>query len=326
MSRFESTGPVDLKTIEHSVVSLPWGVIPGALGPSDGSVGSRSNVPSALAVLRHAQLYSGCPEEIEEAFQVLEHHVMDGITVYPVAVTVLPFLFDTVRRGSPIGRRIAGLIARYARHAVSLEVPLHERLHQIVVDHEADIASWFGRYDRAAAALAIHIPELRGAYVEIVSRATQLATCHLLALAEIGEAPGGTRRLALRLIDRGESEAVRMVAAAFLARFGEHPPELATRLDAALPPSARGALARYVDELWLPTIQRPPVAPKLCAAKVVFVGEKLVLARAGVHNVTLPWQGAPIERGQTINVGITVHGQPRLAIVERDGNVTIKHF
>ena len=46
--------------LEHSVVELPWNVLRGALGPSDGSAGAASNVPSALAVLRHAQLYLRC--------------------------------------------------------------------------------------------------------------------------------------------------------------------------------------------------------------------------------------------------------------------------
>src|SRR5687768_8223962 len=126
MSRFESTGPVDVENLQHSVVELPWSVMRGACGASDGSAGPHSNVPSALAVLRHAQLYAACPEEIDEAFHVLEHHVIDETAAYPVAITVLPFLFDTVRRGSPIARRITGVIAKCARLAGTLEAPLAE--------------------------------------------------------------------------------------------------------------------------------------------------------------------------------------------------------
>ena len=43
---------------------------------------------------------------------MLEEHAMNGETLYPVAVTVLPFLFDIIRRGSPLGLRIADLIAK----------------------------------------------------------------------------------------------------------------------------------------------------------------------------------------------------------------------
>src|SRR5690349_19454418 len=50
MGRFEPTGRVDVPGMEHSVAELPWGALRGAFGPSDGSAGARSNVPSALAV------------------------------------------------------------------------------------------------------------------------------------------------------------------------------------------------------------------------------------------------------------------------------------
>ena len=68
MGRFEPTGPVDVPGLEHSVVNLSWGVLRGAEGPSDGSAGAASNVPSALGVLRHAEIYRDCPQEVEEAF------------------------------------------------------------------------------------------------------------------------------------------------------------------------------------------------------------------------------------------------------------------
>ena len=103
--------------------------------------------------------------------------------------------------------------------------------------------------------------------------------------------------------------------------------DLRTRIDAALPPSAAGALERFVNELWKPTIDRPVVAPKLHEAEVVFVGEKLVLVRAGSRSVTLPWQGAALHRGDRIKVGITAHGKPKLALVTApDGRVTVIDF
>src|SRR5690242_11575119 len=100
MGRFEPTGPVNVPGLEHSAASLSWGVLRGALGPSDGSAGAASNVPSALGVLRHAEIYRSAPAEIEEAFAVLEQHVMRADQLYPVAIAALPFLFDIIRRGS----------------------------------------------------------------------------------------------------------------------------------------------------------------------------------------------------------------------------------
>jgi hypothetical protein len=121
--------------------------------------------------------------------------------------------------------------------------------------------------------------------------------------------------------------AARMCAAAFLARFGEDTPDMRTRVDAALPPSAPAALRAFVGKLWTPTISRPKVAPKLYEAEVVFAGEKLVLVRAGNRSVTLPWHDAPVGRGDLIKVGITAHGQPKLAVVtEPDGSVRIIDF
>ena len=46
MGRFEPTGKVEVPGLEHSVADLPWGVLRGALGPSDGTAGALSNVPS----------------------------------------------------------------------------------------------------------------------------------------------------------------------------------------------------------------------------------------------------------------------------------------
>ena len=91
---------------EHSVIELPWGMLRGALGASDGSAGAKANVPSALAVLRHATLYRAVPDEIEEAFEVLERHAMCAGQLYPVAISVLPFLFDMLRRESKVGRTL----------------------------------------------------------------------------------------------------------------------------------------------------------------------------------------------------------------------------
>src|SRR5678815_2080945 len=152
MGRFETTGPVDVPGLEHSVAHLSWGVLRGALGPSDGSAGAASNVPSALGVLRHAQIYLGVPVEIDEAFAVLEQHVMRGSQLYPVALAALPFLFDTVRRSSPIAERIAELIARYAARTKSLDLALQDRFATIITDHAPEVIRWFGRFDRALCA------------------------------------------------------------------------------------------------------------------------------------------------------------------------------
>src|SRR4051794_10776950 len=164
MGRFEPTGPVDVPGLEHSVANLSWGVLRGALGPSDGSAGAAANVPSALGVLRHAEIYRNVPQEIEEAFTVLDQHVVRHGQLYPVAVAVVPFLFDILRHGSPLATRIADLIALYASTASTLDPLLRDRLVAIVSDHAGELVRWFGVHDRAFAALAIHIPQLRELY------------------------------------------------------------------------------------------------------------------------------------------------------------------
>jgi hypothetical protein len=326
MGRFEPTKSVDVPGLGHSVVELPWGVLRGAFGPSDGSAGASSNVPSALAVLRHAQLYLRLPEEIDEAFGVLEQHAIRHGVLYPVAVTVVPFLFDIVRRGSPVAERITDLIAEYASAASTLEPALRRRLLEIIADHAATILAWLGTHDRAAAALALHVPELRGELFAAIRDLPRLAPEVLLALIELGDAPPHAVGIALDLLDT-EDGAARMCAAAFLARFGDDTPHLRTRVDAALPPSAPAALRVFVGKLWTPTVARPVVAPKLFEAEVVFAGEKLVLVRAGDRSVTLPWCGANVGRGDVIKVGITAHGQPKLAVVTApDGSVRVIDF
>ncbi|MDB4959423.1 MAG: hypothetical protein JWO36_6992 [Myxococcales bacterium] len=327
MSRFDPTGKVRDPNLEHSVVELPWGVLRGAFGPSDGTAGAGSNVPSALAVLRHAKLYLQFPEEIDDAFLVLERHAIRHGQLYPVAITVLPFLFDLVRRSSPASERITDLIADYTAAAPTLEPQLRERLLEIVIDHGLEIVGWIGKHDRAVAALAIHIPALRDEFVAVVAEADRVAPEVLLALIDIGAAPGRTIDLALAMLDHADAELSRMCAAAFLSRYGDRAPELRTRIDAALPPSAPAALERFVEKLWRPTVDRPVVAPKLYEAEVVFAGEKLVLVRAGERSVTLPWVGAPLQRGDLIKVGITVHGQPKLAVITgSDGSVRVIDF
>jgi len=183
-------------------------------------------------------------------------------------------------------------------------------------------------HDRAVAALAIHVEALRAPYLARLAEATTISPFALLALIELGEAPGATELLALELLDDPATHEIgRGAAAAFLARHGELTPALRERIDAALSPSMPAALAKLVTRLWTPTIQRPVVAPKLHAAEVVFAGEKLVLVRAGSRSVTLPWQNAPVQKGDVIQVGISAHGQPKLALMtEPDGRVTIIDF
>jgi hypothetical protein len=334
MTRFDPTGEVPSSS-QHSSMALSWGVLRGAEGPCDGSLGAHTNVPSALAVLRHAPLYASAPQELEEAFMVLERHVMRDGTVYPVAVTVVPILFDIVRRGTPIGRRITHLLARYVRHAPTLEPWLAARLFEIIADHGHEVLRWIGRYDAAAAALAIHVPALRPALVGVLATATKIAPPMLLALVELGVAPGESIAIAQRVFDAPTvPEPARMAAAVFLARHGGRTqtssapsPQLAARIDAALPPTAAAVLERYLGGLWRPTIVRPAVAPRIHEATIVFVDKQLVLVRIGERTVTLPWADAEVQRGETINVGISAHGEPRLAIhTDRAGSVTVRHF
>ncbi len=314
--------------MEHSVAGLPWGVLRGAFGPSDGSAGARSNVPSALAVLRHAPLYAALPEEIDDAFTVLEHHPLRHRLLYPVAVTITPFLFDLVRRKSPLSARITELIAEYTAAADTLDPHLRDRLLQLVADHTAEIIGWIGVHDRAVAALAVHVATLRVPYLAALATATQLSPFALLALLELGAAPGNSVALATELLDDPAAHHVaRAAAAAFLARFGDHTPSLQARIDAALSPAAPAALTNFVGRMWTPRIERPVVAPKLYAAEVVFAGEKLVLVRAGDRTVTLPWAEANLHRGDVLQVGVTAHGQAKLALLtEPDGRVRMIDF
>jgi hypothetical protein len=327
MGRFDPTRSIDVPGIEHSVAELPWGVLRGAFGPSDGSVGATSNVPSALAVLRHAQLYLRIPEEIDEAFAVLEQHAIRHGIVYPVAITIVPFLFDIVRRGTPVAERITDLVAEYASCAHTLEPALSARMLQLIADHGDAVVSWLGIHDRAAAALALHVPALRDDFHAAIATMPKLAPEVLLALVELGNAPEHATHCALDMLDDIGPGTDRMAAAAFLARFGPATPEMRTRVDAALPPSAVAALRLFVGKLWTPTIVRPVVAPKLYDAEVVFAGEKLVLVRAGDRSVTLPWSDANVGRGDVIQIGVTAHGQPKLAVItDADGSVRVIDF
>lgn len=327
MGRFEPTGPVDVPGLEHSVVSLSWGVLRGAAGPSDGSVGARSNVPSALGVVRHAEIYRDCPQEIEEAFEVLETHVIKDGQLYPVALATLPFLFATLRKGTPIADRIADLIARYATAITTLDEPLADRMSQLITDQASDVLRWLGEHDAALGALAIHVSGLRAPYLAAVEGAEHVSPETLLALLELGEAPGDTPALALAMLEGPDStDLARMAAAAFLTRFGNGSTELMTRIDAALPPTARISLARLVKH-WTPTITQPVVAPKLFDAEVIFTGKKLVVVKADNRSVTLPWEGAEVAKGDRLKVGLTAHGQPKLAVVtDWKGNVRVIDF
>jgi hypothetical protein len=326
MGRFEPTGPVEDRALEHSVLTLPWGMLRGALGPSDGTAGAASNVPSALSVIRHVQLYLEFPAEIDEAFAVLEQHAIRHGQLYPVALATLPFLFETVRQGSAVAERITDVIAEFANAAPTLEPFDRDRLQALLVSRSHDIASWLGRFDRAACALAMRAREIRTDLVIAIGNALDVSPVVLLALVELGAAPGRTLELAHDILATGDDTA-RMCAATFLARYGDRTPELAGRIDAALPPSAQAALRMFAGKLWTPTIERPAVAPKICDAEVVFTGERVVLVRAGERTVTLPWPGAPLERGDHLKIGITAHGQPKLALLtEADGSVKIIDF
>ncbi len=328
MPRFGSTGDYEVKDLEHSVADLNWGVLRGALGPSDGSAGIGSNVPSALTVLRHAPVYAPFPAEIEDAFAVLGQHAIRHGQLYPVAVTITPFLFDMLRRGTGLAERIADLIAGYASAAATLEPRLADRLREIIEDHGPEILGWLGALDRAACALAIHVPALRTALVESIAASDRVAPEVLLALVELDLAPGRTLELAAAMLDDPESpELARMCAAAFLVHHGESSPSLLTRLDTALPPSAPGTLRDFVHKLWRPSVMRPVVAPKLYDAEVVFASERLVLVRTGSRSVTLPWAGSNVERGDRIQVGLTAHGEPKLAVITAaDGTVRVVDF
>ncbi len=324
MGRFEPTA--QLESGGYSVASLRWETQLGALGPSDGSAGAASNVPSALSVVRHASLYLPFPDEIEEAFAVLETHALRDGQLYPVALATLPFLFATLRTPTPLGERIADLIARYTAASSTLEELLRARFLDLVVSHAKDIVGWLGAYDHAVCAIALRVPELRTDLLAALSSAEAISPVVLLALVDLAAAPGRTRDAALVMMNN-EDETIRMCAAAFLARYGQRTPESTTRIVEVLTPQAPARLAAYVRDLWTPTVERPAVAPKLLTAEVMFAGEKVVLVRAGEQRVALPWENANLERGTQLQIGITVHGEPVLALLTDDaGAVRVIEF
>ena len=99
------------------------------------------------------------------------------------------------------------------------------------------------------------------------------------------------------------------------------------RVDNALPPSAATSLKRLTGGLWTPTVTRPIVAPKLFDAEVMFQGKKLIIVKAGAKSVTLPWEGAQLSPGDRLQIGLSTHGQPKLAVVtDRKGNVRVIDF
>jgi hypothetical protein len=232
-----------------------------------------------------------------------------------------------MRKVSAISERIADLIALYTSAASTLEPPLGDKLLQLVADHSGDVIRWWGRYDRALATLAVYTPGLRAAYLAAVEGAERVEPEVLLALIELGEAPGETQALAFAMLDGADANDVsRMAAAAFLARFGHHTPEQLMRIDAALPPTAASTLRKLV-RFWTPNLTRPVVAPKLYDAEVLFTGKKLVVVKAGNRSVTLPWEGAEVTKGERLQVGLTSHGQPKLAVVtDWKGKVRVIDF
>ena len=112
-----------------------------------------------------------------------------------------------------------------------------------------------------------------------------------------------------------------------VARYtSPHLVDFRERIVVAGVPIAAEEVVRFIDR-WTPTIERPAVAPKIFDAEVVFAGERVVLVRAGERTVTLPWPGAPLERGDHLKIGITAHGQPKLALLtEANGSVKIIDF
>lgn len=305
---------------------VAWAEAMGAFGPSDGGGGPLSNVPGALAVLRDAHLFGDAPEELAEALEVLETHVIANGVLYPVVVHALPFLFELVARDIPHATEVAEVIATYAAAIETLPAAPRARMRTTLLAHQDDILSWVGRHDLAAAGLAVHAPWLRTGYLAAVEASRALTAVGFLALLELDATVGGVTQAAISVLDRGD-DLTRMAAAAFLAARHDLTPDVATRVDAELPPHAEAALANLTGGLWTPIVRRPRVAPQLRDATVVFVGPKLVLVRVGQRTVTLPWPDAQVRKGDVLQVGITAHYQPKLVILaDAEGGVRVVDF
>jgi hypothetical protein len=210
----------------------------------------------------------------------------------------------------------------------SLEGPLAHRLNQILIDHSYELVRWLGTHDRALGAIALHVPALREVFIAAIEGAERVSPAILLALVELGEAPGDTIPLAIEMLDGADATGEqRMAAAAFLSKLGAPDAQLAAKIDAALPPTAEASLRTIVDKLWSPTVIRPVVAPTLHEAEVVFTGKQLVIVRAAGKSVTRPWQGAQVATGERLQVGLTTHGEPKLAVVtDWKGGVRVVDF
>jgi hypothetical protein len=305
---------------------VAWAEQIGAFGPSDGRGGPISNVPGALAVLRDAHLYRETPEELAEALEVLETHVVAEGTLYPVAVAALPFLFELIEREVPHAGELAEVIASYGAAIETLAPAPRAAMRTLLLAKREVILGWVGKFPLAAAGMAVHAPWLRNGYLAALDAGRGVGAIGFLALLELDATVRGAVQAAIAALGGGEPT-TRMAAAAFLAGRPDLTPDVATRVDAELPPHAEAALANLTGGLWEPIIKRPRVAPQLREGRVVFVGPKLVLVKVGERTVTLPWPDAQVRKGDVLRIGITAHYQPKLVILaDASGQVKVVDF
>ena len=216
------------------------------------------------------------PEEIDEAFGVLEHHAIRHGHLFPVALATLPFLFARCavarrrrahHRAHRAVRRRVDARARAARAFLDLIVPItparsfagsatHDRA--LVRDRDA----------RVRAARPICAPRS--------STAETFAPVVLLALVDLGESARAAQLLALAMLD---AETTRRACVPPRSSRATASARRSCRRDRCRAATVGGGRAAQPSsgELWTPTVHAAAVAPKLFDAEVMFAGKKFVL-------------------------------------------------
>ena len=280
MGRFDPTGPVDANA--HSVASLRWETQLGALGPTDGSAGAASNVPSALSVLRHAQLYAAVSRGDRRSVRASSstHAIRHG-QLYPGRARDAAVLFATLRARHArrrahrrSDRDVHGRVA-HARGAAARAFPRSDRLAR-----EATSCAGSARTTAHSCAIALRVPELRTdllAGARVAERSRRSCCSRSSISAPLPAAPTMSRtRCSTTPTTRSADVRGRVPRALWRAHAGA---AVAHRCRAAA--VGAPALRNYVGELWTPTVKRPAVAPKLLTPRSMFAGEKVVLVKAG---------------------------------------------
>jgi hypothetical protein len=322
---------MDLPALEAALRAVPWASLQGAYGASDGSVtragGYRlGDIPRALLTL--ADVTDAGGDDALDALDVLQSHAWHQGDIYPVTAHVVPFAValssapEVVVRGDVAYwlALVADSASRYAAGTDAGNRANAEATFGALLAHRRTVIGWIGGdHDAAALVVASRVPGMGDDLLAALSAARRISVAGWLSLAELESPPAwALDRAATALEDRDED--VRTAAALLLGRRARPTGDLAARVEAALAPGALAALGRAVEvpfDLSAPVLTAPFAGP-LGQATVLFVGAKLVTVRvAGPRNVNLPWPGSGLTKGEVLEVGLSPHGAPRVAVRAR---------